>query len=73
MNIDQAIKALRTGFDPSNNPITKSEIAQGLKNLINATRKPGFIGLVGKVLNVDGTQVLESCINELEQISSRIF
>ena len=72
-NIDQSIKALRTGFDPSNNPIAKPEVARGLKNLINATRKPGFFGLVGKVLTVDGIQVLKSCINELEQISGRIF
>jgi ribosomal protein S18 len=72
MNIDQAIKALKTGFDPNNNPITKPQIAHGLKNLIKATQTPEFIGLVGTVLNFMQIQMLEKYINELEKISNRI-
>lgn len=72
MNIEQAIRALKTGFDPNNNPITKPLIADGLKNLIKATRKPEFIGLLSTILNFDGIQRLERYINELEQISNKI-
>jgi hypothetical protein len=73
MNIEQAITALKTGFDPNNYPITAPQIAAGLKNLISATRKPGFIGLVSTIIDIDGgIQELESCIDELEQIAKRI-
>lgn len=37
-NIDEAIRALNTGLDPHNRPITKSQIADGIKCLVNATR-----------------------------------
>jgi hypothetical protein len=72
LNIDQAVKALKTGFDPHNNPITKPLIAQGLKKLLAATRAPGFIGLVGTVINADGIKMLEKHLDELSNITSRI-
>lgn len=71
-NIDEAIRALNTGLDPHNRPITKSQIADGIKRLVNATRKPAFIGLMVVVLGDDGIPVLENYLNELEQIANRI-
>jgi len=71
-NIDEAIRALNTGLDPHNRPITKFQIADGIKRLVNATRKPAFIGLMTVVLSGDGIQLLENYLNELEQIASRI-
>jgi hypothetical protein len=71
-NIDQAISALNTGLDPYNRPITKPQIADGLKRLVSATRKPAFIGLMAAVLSIDGTQSLENHLNNLEQIANKI-
>ena len=71
-NIDQAISALNTGLDPYNRPITKPQIADGLKRLVSATRKPAFIGLMTAVLSGDGIQSLENHLNYLEQIANKI-
>jgi len=71
-NIDQAIRALNTGLDPYNRPITKPQIADGLKRLVSATRKPAFIGLMTAVLNSDGIQSLEDHLNYLERIANKI-
>ena len=71
-NIEQAIIALNTGFDPYNRPITKQQIVDGLKHLVSATRKPAFIGLMVAVLSGDGIQSLENHLNYLEQIANKI-
>ena len=71
-NIDEAIRALDTGVDPYNHPITKSQIADGLIRLVNATRKPAFVGLMIAVLNSEGIQALENHMNELERAASTI-
>ncbi|HUS03969.1 MAG TPA: hypothetical protein VMY79_00350 [Dehalococcoidia bacterium] len=71
-NIDEAIRALNTGLDPYNRPITKSQIGDGLTRLVNATRKPAFVGLMTAVLSNNGIQLLENHLNELEQIGNRI-
>ena len=71
-NIDQAVKALKTGLDPNQRPITKQQISAGLKNLVNATRKPAFIGLMTVVLNGDGIKLLENHLNNLERIANGI-
>jgi len=71
-NIDDAIRALNTGLDPYNRPITKSLITDGLRRLVDATRKSGFAALMLGVLSSDGILLLESYLNELEQIANRI-
>ncbi|MCK4247000.1 MAG: zinc-ribbon domain-containing protein [Methanomicrobia archaeon] len=71
-NIDEAIRALDTGVDPYNHPITKSQIADGLIRLVNATRAPAFVGLMTAVLSSEGVQVLETYMNELERAASTI-
>jgi len=71
-NIDEAIRALDIGVDPYDRPITKSQIADGLIRLVNATRKPAFVGLMIAVLSSEGVLVLETYMNELEQIASTI-
>ena len=71
-NIDQAVEALKTGIDPHGNPITKQQISSGLKNLVRATQKPAFIGLMTAVLDSDGIQQLERSLIELERIADGI-
>jgi len=71
-NIDQAIRALNTGLDPYNRPITKPQIADGLKRLVSATRKPAFTGLMMAVLSSDGIQALENHLNDMERIANKI-
>ena len=70
--IDDTVKALKTGLDIHNRPITKSQITDGLKRLVAATRQPAFIGLVSVVLNPDGIIELEKYMKELERIANRI-
>jgi len=71
-NIDDAINALKKGKDSYNRPITKYQIATGLSNLINATRRPQFIVLITSVLNNDGINEIGKLMNELEQIAAKI-
>jgi hypothetical protein len=71
-NIDDAIKALEKGVDRSNRPITRSQIADGIRRLVIATRRPAFVGLVSTVLNPMGVRELESCMDELVQIAVKI-
>lgn len=71
-NIDDAINALKKGKDSNNRPITKYQIADGLSNLINATRRQQFIGLITSVLNNDGINELKKELFELEQIAAKI-
>jgi hypothetical protein len=71
--IDDAIKALEKGLDIHNRPITKPQIADGLKRLVEATRRPAFVGLITAVLSSPGISELEKCMNELEQIASKII
>jgi predicted nucleic acid-binding Zn ribbon protein len=70
--IDDAIKALEKGLDIHNRPITISQIADGVKRLVIATRAPAFVGLMTAVLSSEGVRVLETYMNELEQIASTI-
>lgn len=70
--IDDAVKALEKGTDVHNQPITKPQIADGLKRLVAATRQPAFIGLTSTVLSPTGVSQLEKYMNELEQIASGI-
>jgi len=70
--IDDTVKALGKGLDVHNQPITKPQIADGLKRLIAATQQPAFIGLVSTVLSPEGIGELEKYMNELERIASRI-
>jgi len=71
--IDDAINALETGLDTHNLPIKKSQIADGLKRLVAATRQPAFIGLVSTALTPTGVSELERYMNELEQIANKIL
>jgi len=70
--IDDAVKALEKGLDVHNRPITNSQIADGVKRLVIATRAPAFVGLMIAVLSSEGARVLETYMNELEQIASTI-
>lgn len=63
--IDDAVKALRKGLDVHNRPITRPQIADGLKRLIVATRRPAFIGLISTVIDPAGISELEKYMNEL--------
>ena len=69
-NIDEAIRALTTGLDPYNRPITKSQVADGLNRLVNSTKNPAFVGLMSGILDSQGIRTLENCMSELEQIAS---
>jgi len=71
--IDDAVKALEKGFDVHNRPITNSQITDGVKRLVIATRAPAFVGLMTAVLSSEGARVLENYMNELEQIASTII
>ena len=71
-NIEQAFTAVETGLDPNGNPITRKEIGEGLMNLVNATKKPGFVGLLNGVLNVDGIAKLESYMDRLRDIANQL-
>ena len=71
-NIDDAINALKNGKDRYNRSITEFQIADGLSNLINAKRRPQFIGLIANVLNSNGINEFEKKMNELEQIALKI-
>lgn len=70
--IDDAVKALEKGLDVHNRPITRPQIADGLRRLVAATRRPAFVGLVSAVLNADGVSELEKNMSELEQIANKI-
>jgi len=70
--IDDAVKALRKGLNVHNRPITRPQIADGLKRLVVATRQPAFIGLTSTVIDPPGISELEKYMNEMEQIASRI-
>jgi len=70
--IDDAIKALQTGLDIHNRPITKLQIAAGLKRLIYQTREPAFIGLVSTVIDFNGIEELKRCMNELDKTADKI-
>ena len=41
-------------------------------NLVNATKKPGFVGLLNGVLNVDGIAKLESYMDRLRDIANQL-
>lgn len=69
-NIDEAAEAIESGRDPHGNPITFDQIAAGLKKLVEATRKPGFEGLLMTILKPDGIKELKDCLDDLEQLVS---
>jgi len=71
-NINDAIKALKTGLDPYNNPITKPQISDGLKHLVFETRKPAFTGLLSTIITTTGIIEFKNYMNELEKIAVRI-
>jgi hypothetical protein len=71
-NIDDAIRALDTGLDRSGNPVTKRQISDGLKRLVEATRNPGLVGLLTAVLASHGIQRFEHHMGELERIAEEI-
>lgn len=70
--IDDAVKALEKGLDVHNRPISRPQIADGLRRLVIATRKPAFIGLVSVVLSLDGVAELEKYMDNMEQIANKI-
>jgi hypothetical protein len=71
-NIDEAIHAIQTGSDPHGNPITKPQIADGLRRLVAETRKPAFATLLSFVLNPEGIKELADCMNQLERAANII-
>lgn len=72
-NIDDGIDALRTGRDSQGYSITPDRVGEGLQRLVQATRKPGFIGLLSVVLSADrGVKELENSMAELEEIAARL-
>ena len=70
--IDDAVKALEKGLDIHNRSITKPQIADSLKRLVAATRRPAFIGLVSTALNSTGVRELGQYMNKLEQVANKI-
>jgi hypothetical protein len=69
--IDDAVKALKTGLDVHNRPITRPQIADGLKRLANATRETNFYELMETVFGY-GVAEFYNYMKELEQIANRI-
>jgi hypothetical protein len=64
---DDAIKALSQGLDVDNRPINSSQIADGLKRLVQDARND--TGLVATVLNPKGIRLYSQCLDELERIA----
>lgn len=71
-NIDEAAEATESGKDPHGIPITFDQISAGLRRLIEATKKPGFEGLLLTILNPDGIRELKDCLDDLEQLLSQL-
>jgi HEAT repeat protein len=78
--ISEAKMFLEIFFDSSfvslENILLKNEkniLEKDLKVIIETTRTRDFIVLMFAVLNSDGIEILKNCINELEQLSNRIF
>jgi hypothetical protein len=71
-NIDDAVRALSMGRDPNGNPITESEVADGLTNLVQATRDPGFVGGMSLALSTEGVMELLKATEELADIAARL-
>jgi hypothetical protein len=71
-NIDDAVRALRTGRDPSGNRISASLVGDGLRRLADDASGPAFSGLMLTVLSPDGVQVLKTAIDELSRAAERL-
>lgn len=71
-NIDDAVRALTTGRDPNGNPITELEVADGLTNLIQFTRDPGFVGGISLALSMEGIMELTKEMDELAGITAKL-
>ncbi len=69
--IDDAVKALKTGLDIHNRPINRSQIADGLKRLANATRETKFYELMETVFSYSVAEFY-NYIEELEKIANKI-
>ena len=71
-NIADAVRALSMGRDPNGNPITEFEVADGLTNLVQATREPGFVGGMSLALSTEGVMELLKATDELAGIATRL-
>lgn len=70
--IDDAIRALQTGLDIYDKPITKPQIAAGLKRLVDQTRRPLWVGSTSLAISVQGIFEVKKYMNKLEEIASKI-
>jgi TolB-like protein len=71
-NVDEAVRALETGLDPHGRRITKTQVAAGLRRLVDATRQPACISLLTVVLGDDAIRSLENHLRELERMADTI-
>lgn len=69
---DDAVRALQTGLDINDRPITKPQIAAGLKRLLDITRKPEWVGSASLVISIQGLSEFVNYMNEIEEIASKI-
>jgi len=72
LNIEQALVALKTGIDPNGNPIYREQIADGLVALVDATKRPGFSGLLNAVLTIEGVTKLEDYMDQLRLVANQL-
>lgn len=65
-----AIRALKTGIGVDGNPVSKQQISNGLKKLIDDAKTD--LGLVAIHLNPDGVQVYQQYLKQLQEIANKI-
>lgn len=70
--LNETANALIKGIDPFGNPITKEQVKEGLKKLVEIVRGPDYITTMDIIYDGIGKPIV-SCMDELEQIITKII
>jgi hypothetical protein len=70
--IGDVVRALDKGVDIHGCSISPTDTADGLKRFVADVRQPGCMGLVSRVLDVSGSELLRHYIDQLEDIAERV-
>lgn len=65
-----ATRALKTGIGVDGNPVSKQQISNGLKKLIDDVKKD--LGLVATLLNSNGVQLYQQYLKQLQEVANKI-